>query len=69
MGPSARRAVAAAATLVFLAAYVVVAVTVADYLPNTPWVRLAYNLVVGTAWGAPLLPLFAWAGRDGQDRR
>jgi hypothetical protein len=69
MAPRARRAVAAVTTLVFLAAYIVLATTLAGLLPDVPWLRLAYNVVAGVAWGAPLLPLFAWAERDGQDRR
>jgi hypothetical protein len=72
MGPRTRRAVAAAAILVFLGAYIVLATTLSDFLPNSGWIRLAYNLVVGVAWGAPILPLFAWAEREKlerQDRR
>lgn len=69
MAPRTRRAVAAVTTLVFLVAYIVVATTIAGLLPDIAWLRLAYNVVVGVAWGAPLLPLFAWAERDGQDRR
>jgi hypothetical protein len=54
--------------LVFLAAYIVAAVTIADRLPNIAWVRLLYFAVVGIAWGVPLFPLFAWAERGNKDR-
>jgi uncharacterized membrane protein (DUF485 family) len=67
VGPRTRRAIAAAATLVFLVVYVVVAVTIADYLPRSGWVRLVYNIVVGVSWGIPLLPLIAWAERGRKD--
>jgi hypothetical protein len=69
MAPRTRRAVAAVATLVFLLAYIVLATTLAGLLPDVAWIRLLYNVVAGLAWGAPLLPLFAWAERDEKDRR
>jgi hypothetical protein len=52
---------------VFLGAYVVGAVTLADHLPKLGWVRLLYFAIVGVAWGLPLLPLISWAERGRQD--
>ena len=63
MGPRLRKLIGSAAVLVFLAAYVVVAVTVAGYLPDNRLLQLIYFVVVGTAWGLPLLPLLAWMQR------
>jgi hypothetical protein len=61
MGQRARRAVAGLGILVFLAFWVWAAVTVADLLPDHPLVDALYFLIVGTAWGVPLLPLLKWA--------
>ena len=62
MGARARRAVAAVATLLYLAAYVAGAVTLADRLPNvavdfgspTSWRP-------GSVWVIPVMPILAWA--------
>lgn len=51
------------AILIFLAAYVWVAVVVGDLLPDHWAARLVYFAVVGTAWGAPLIPLLSWIGK------
>lgn len=61
MPPRARRAVAALAIVVFLAVYVWAAIFVADRLPDAAWIDALYFLIVGTAWGVPLLPLLKWA--------
>lgn len=51
--------------LAFLAAYIVLAIVVADRLPPIWWVQMIYFALVGVAWGVPLIPLFRWmnAGR------
>jgi hypothetical protein len=49
--------------LIFLAAYIAVAVIVADLLPSHWLVQLGYFAVVGVAWGLPLLPVFRWMNR------
>jgi hypothetical protein len=61
MGPRARRAVASAGMLIFLGVYVWAAIAVADRLPDSPLIDALYYLIVGTAWGLPLLPLLKWA--------
>ena len=61
MGARARRAVAAVATLLFLAAYIAGAVTLADRLPHIVWLRLAYFLAAGFLWVVPVMPIMAWA--------
>ena len=58
-----RKLVGSIALLAFLAIYVAVAVTLADRLPDNRLVELVYFVVVGTAWGLPLLPLIAWMQR------
>ena len=69
MSPRLRKLIGCLAVLAFLAVYIVVAVTVADYLPNNHLAQLAFFVVVGTAWGVPLLPLFTWMERGTFRRR
>lgn len=61
MPPRARRAVAGFGILIFLAVYVWAAIFIADRLPDGAWIDAIYFIVVGTAWGVPLLPLLKWA--------
>ena len=49
--------------LAFLAAYVGVAVVIADRLPRHWLVQLIFFAVAGTAWGVPLIPFFRWMNR------
>ena len=51
------------AILVFLAAYVWIAVAVGDFIPDHWAARLVYFAVVGTAWGVPLVPVLSWISR------
>lgn len=60
MNKRARKALGGVGILVFLTAYVVLAVTVAGYLPDNKAIELIYFVVVGVAWGAPLIPLLTW---------
>ncbi|HEX4095332.1 MAG TPA: DUF2842 domain-containing protein [Caulobacteraceae bacterium] len=63
MGARTRKAIGGVAMLAFLAAYVVVAVSIGSRLPDQWAVRLAYYAVVGTVWGLPLIPLISWMNR------
>ena len=58
-----RKLIGSAGILVFLALYVTAAVTIADYVPRHWAAQLAFFVVVGVAWGAPLLPLITWMNR------
>jgi len=60
-----RQAIGGVLMLIFLLVYVIAAVTLADRLPNNQLVRLAFFLIVGAAWGAPLIPLIRWMNRGG----
>jgi hypothetical protein len=64
-----RRAVAAVAILIFLAAYIAGAVTLAERLPNVVWMRLAYFLAAGFVWVLPVMPILAWTERGGDRKR
>ena len=57
----ARRAVATVGTLVFLAFYVWLVITIGDRLPEHPLIDVLFYGIAGTAWGVPLFPLFKWA--------
>jgi len=47
----------------FLAAYAATAAAIGARLPEQWLVKLAYYVVVGTAWGLPLIPLLSWMNR------
>jgi hypothetical protein len=51
------------AILVFLLAYVSVAIALADHLPDNQAARLAFFAVAGLAWGVPLIPLLSWMAK------
>jgi len=50
-------------TLLFLAAYIWAATVIGAVVPTVWWAQLSYYIVVGTAWGVPLIPLIAWMNR------
>jgi len=58
-----RKFVGLFAVLIFLAAYVVAAIAIADRLPSHWLVDLVFFAVAGLAWGVPLIPLFKWMNR------
>ena len=58
-----RKALGSAATLLFLAAYIWLATVIGAHVPSAWWAQLGYYLVVGTAWGVPLIPLISWMNR------
>lgn len=60
MNKRARKALGGLGILVFLTAYVVAAVTVSGYLPDNKAIQMVYFVVVGMAWGLPLIPLLSW---------
>ena len=63
MSPRLRKLVGSAAMLAYLFAYIALALAIADRLPDSNLVRLAYYAIVGTVWGLPLYPLFLWMNR------
>ncbi len=58
-----RKAIGSALVLLFLAAYIWAATVIGARLPAAWWAQLIYYVVVGTAWGLPLIPLIAWMNR------
>ncbi|MBI1250145.1 MAG: DUF2842 domain-containing protein [Alphaproteobacteria bacterium] len=65
MSGGAKRAVGSVVILVFLAIYVVAAVSIGERLAGAPpWATLLFYAIAGTAWGLPLKPLFDWMGKD-----
>ena len=63
MSARLRKAIGGLAMLVFLAAYIWLMATLGQRLPDQWLAKLAFYLVAGTAWGAPLIPLIAWMNR------
>ena len=51
------------AILVFLAAYVWLAVAIGDLVPDHWAARLVYFAIVGLAWGLPLIPVLTWIAK------
>jgi uncharacterized membrane protein len=69
LGARTRRAAAAVAILLYLAAYIAGAVTLADRLPNVLWIRLAYFVAAGFLWVIPVMPILTWAEHGGATTR
>jgi uncharacterized membrane protein YhaH (DUF805 family) len=46
--------------LVFVSAYALAASKIADHLPSNILAQLVFYVVVGAAWGLPILPLIKW---------
>ena len=65
MGSRTRKAIGSLAIMIFLFVYVGAAAKLGSMLPNQQLVRLAYYVVAGTLWGAPLIPLMIWMNRGG----
>ncbi len=64
MTPRVKKLIGGVGIVVFVALYCIVASAVADYVPPYWWARLIYFLVVGTAWGLPVIPLINWMNRE-----
>jgi uncharacterized membrane protein (DUF485 family) len=58
-----RKAFGSLLTLMFLAAYIWLATVIGGLIPSVWWAQLAVYVVVGTAWGVPLIPLISWMNR------
>ena len=64
MSVRVRKAIGSVGILVFLLAYVAAAATIGDWVPRFWLAKLVYYLVVGMAWGIPILPLITWMNRE-----
>jgi Protein of unknown function (DUF2842) len=64
MSPRLRKLIGLFGILGFLAAYVVLAVTVGERVPDHWAARLAFYGLAGLVWGLPLFPLIRWMSRD-----
>lgn len=66
----ARKRLSLLALLVGMPAYVVLAVTVMNWLPRLPiWAEVPVYLVLGLAWIIPLKPLFKGIGQPDPDQK
>jgi hypothetical protein len=59
-----RKLIGLVVILAFLVAYVAVAATVGEHVPDHWLARLAYYSLAGTLWGLPLFPLIRWMNRE-----
>lgn len=64
MSPRVKKLIGSVAVLGFLLLYIGAAAWIGDRLPPSQWVRFLYFVVVGTAWGLPIMPLMVWMNRD-----
>ena len=58
-----RKLVGGVGIVVFVVAYAAAAVTISGWLPQRWWAELPFYLVVGVAWGLPIIPLISWMNR------
>jgi hypothetical protein len=63
MNARTRKLIGSAAIVGFLGLYVGAVATLAERIPPTWQVQLAFFCVAGVAWGAPLVPLIWWMNR------
>ena len=63
MSARLRKLIGMMAILVFVTAYAVAAVFLAERLPESLWVQTIFFIVAGLAWGVPILPLISWMNR------
>ena len=58
-----RKLIGGLGIVVFVIAYAALAVTISAVLPQRWWAELPFYLVVGVAWGLPVIPLITWMNR------
>jgi len=63
MTARARKAIGSVAILAFIVFYMWAISSIGDHVPKAWYAQLAYYLIAGTAWGAPVIPLIAWMNR------
>jgi hypothetical protein len=63
MSARVRKAIGSAIIVTFMLTYIGVAASIGGRMPDQWLVRLAFYLVVGTAWSLPLIPLVIWMNR------
>jgi hypothetical protein len=59
-----RTPVGALCILVVLVAYIWAAMMLGQRLPDNRLMRLAYYVLAGTVWWAPLMPVIKWMAKD-----
>ena len=63
-----RKLIGGIAMLAFLFFYVVVAVAIADHLPDQWAAKLVFFVAAGMLWGVPLLPLIKWMNSEPKEK-
>ena len=58
-----RKAIGGLAIVLFVFFYAWLVSTLGDHVPKVWWAQLIYYVIVGTAWGAPVIPLMTWMNR------
>ena len=58
-----RKLIGSMAIVAFMAMYIAGVAILAEALPPSWGVQLAFFVVAGVAWGVPLIPLISWMNR------
>lgn len=70
ISPRIRKLLGSAVIMLFLGAYIWLASTLSDRLPNSGLLRFVFYAVAGLGWGVPILPVISWMNRaDGRSDR
>jgi hypothetical protein len=64
MNPRIKKLIGGVGILAFLAIYISLAIVIAEFLPSFWLVKLVYFVVVGTAWGVPIIPFITWMNKE-----
>jgi len=64
MSPRIKKLVGLFILLPALLAYILLAIVIADYVPDFWLIELAYFIVAGVLWAFPMKALIDWMSRD-----
>lgn len=64
MNPRIKKLFGGVGILVFLAVYIALAVVLAEFIPAFWLAKLVYFVVVGMAWGVPIIPFITWMNKQ-----
>lgn len=63
MSARVRKLIGLFAIIGFLAGYIWLFSTLADYVPKQWAVQMIFFVIAGIGWGVPILPLISWMNR------
>lgn len=69
MNPRIKKLIGFAVFLPGLAAYFFAAAALADFVPNTQWLKAPYFLIAGIAWAFPAKFLMQWMNAEPRPKK